>query len=60
MNGEFWEEVLATQSSPTERPQVQAYARAIAESIPPASQGMRQGGLTYPLPGKGVSGETTN
>lgn len=60
MNAEFFEEVMTTQTSPTKRPDVQTYARAIAESIPPASQGIRQGGLTYPLPGKGVSGETTN
>jgi hypothetical protein len=60
MNAEFFEEVNATQVSPTERPEVQAFARAISESIPPATQREAQGGLTYPLPGKGVSGETTN
>jgi len=60
MNAEFWEEIDAAQASPTKRPDVQAFARAISESIPPVSKQQRQGGLAYPLPGKGVSGETTN
>lgn len=60
MNGEFWEEFEETQSSPTKRPDVQAHARAIQESIPPITKQQRQGGLAYPYPGKGVSGESSN
>ena len=60
MNAEFWEEANATQVSATKRPDVQAHARAIQESIKPISQRERQGGIAYPYPGKGVSGETTN
>lgn len=60
MNREFWAEFTLTQTSPTERPEVQAYARAIAESIPPARPQTQQGELAYPYPGRGVSGESSN
>lgn len=60
MIAEFFEQVLIAQSSPTERPDVQAHARAIQESIPHVSRQITQGGLAYPYPGKGVSGESTN
>lgn len=42
------------------RPQVQRQARALTLAAPPISQRETEGGLTYPYPGKGVSGETTN
>lgn len=60
MINEFIEEILTAQSSPTARPDVQQFARAIQESIPPAQQSVQQGGLAYPYPGRGVSGESTN
>lgn len=60
MNAEFFEQVLTAQSTPTARPDVQAHARAIQESIKPIPARERQGGIAYPYPGKGVSGETTN
>jgi hypothetical protein len=60
MRDEFLESVLTAQGSPTERPFVQANARAISESMPPMSQQETKGSLPYPYPGKGVSGETTN
>ena len=60
MNAEFWEAILITQSALTERPEVQQFARAIQQSIPPVSQREVQGGFAYPYPGKGVSGESTN
>lgn len=54
---DFLGEVLTAQSSPTERPFVQANARAITESTPPLTQKETQGGLSYPYPGKNPSGE---
>jgi hypothetical protein len=60
MRPEFEEEILEAQYCPVLRPSVQANTRAIAESIPPVSKRQTQGGLAYPYPGKGVSGETTN
>ena len=60
MNAEFWEEFETAQSSSAKRPDVQTFARAIQQSIPPAVQPWQQGTLAYPYPGKGVSGETTN
>jgi hypothetical protein len=60
MNAEFEEEILTAQSSPTKRPDVQAHARAIQQSIKPVQQPWQQGTLAYPLPGKGVSGESSN
>lgn len=60
MNREFWDAFLATQDSATERPEVQTYARAIQQSIPPAMTQVQQGGLAYPYPGRGVSGESSN
>jgi hypothetical protein len=53
----FLDAVLTSQVSPTERPFVQANARAITESIPPIPQRETQGGLAYPYPGKNPSGE---
>lgn len=60
MSPEFWQAVQATQGANSKRPDVQAHARAIQQSIKPISQRERQGGLAYPLPGKGVSGESSN
>ncbi len=57
MNKEFFESILVAQSSPTERPFVQANARAITESTPPLTQKETQGDLPYPYPGKNPSGE---
>lgn len=57
---DFLDSVISAQTSATQRPDVQTHARAIQESIPPMSQRETKGGLPYPYPGKGVSGETTN
>ena len=57
---EFAQQVVAARTTPLKRPQVQAKARAIQESMKPAPRREGQGGLAYPYPGKGVSGETTN
>ena len=54
---EFIEAILTAQSSPAERPFVQANARAITESTPPLTQKETQGDLPYPYPGKNPSGE---
>jgi hypothetical protein len=43
-----------------ERPLVQKFAEAYTEMAPNPYNRVRDGGLTYPYPGKGVSGETTN
>jgi hypothetical protein len=42
------------------RSKVQTQARLITEMAPNPYDKIRDGGLTYPYPGKGVSGETTN
>lgn len=57
---EFIEEAEAARATPTKRPKVQANTRAIQESIKPLPRRQVQGGLAYPYPGKGVSGETSN
>lgn len=60
MNAEFFAEAKTARSSPTKRPDVQAKARAIQQSIPPMTPQETQGDLAYPYPGKGVSGESSN
>lgn len=42
------------------RPQIQQFARALNEMAPNPYNRVRDGGLAYPYPGKGVNGETTN
>jgi hypothetical protein len=54
---EFIESIINAQVSPTERPFVQANARAITESVPPLTQKETEGDLPYPYPGKNPSGE---
>jgi hypothetical protein len=57
---EFAKQVVAARDCGSDRPVVQAKTRAIQESMKPAPRRKGQGGLAYPYPGKGVSGETTN
>ena len=60
MNREFVQGVEHGRLPGPPRPQIQQQARAITLSVPPISAPEREGGLTYPYPGKGVNGETTN
>lgn len=57
---EFFAEAEAARATPLKRPVVQANARAIQESTKPIPRRETQGGLAYPYPGKGVSGESSN
>lgn len=57
MKDEFIQSILNAQISLTERPFVQANARAITESTPPLTQKETEGDLPYPYPGKNPSGE---
>lgn len=60
MNREFAESAEHGRIPGPPRPQIQRQARAITESAPNPYNKQRDGGLSYPYPGKGVNGETTN
>lgn len=57
---EFIQGMLSATVTDKERPAIQSQARAITLSTPPIQRTERDGGLTYPYPGKGVNGETAN
>jgi hypothetical protein len=51
--------LLGRNPGPT-RPQIQRQARALTEAAPNPYNKVRDGGLSYPYPGRGPNGETTN
>jgi hypothetical protein len=60
MNREFYVSAEAARAPGPKRPQIQRQARLISEAAPSPYDRVRDGGLAYPYPGKGVNGETTN
>ena len=61
MQREFQFESALSLNPPTPpRPLIQQKARRLTELAPRPDRRLVDGGLMYPYPGKGVSGETTN
>ena len=60
MNAEFLQGAEHGRTPGPIRPQIQRQARLMTEMAVNPRVAAENSGLTYPYPGKGVSGETTN
>jgi hypothetical protein len=60
MNVEFAEGAEHGRDPGPPRPQIQRQARLLSEAAPNPYNKVRDGGLSYPYPGRGPNGETTN